>query len=174
LAVPGETAALLGAWYAASVVIGRLICGALLDRLWSPGVGFVALSGPVLGLLVFLGHAPPLWLMAVGVALVGLSQGAEGDMLAFFTARYFGLKAFGVIFGILGMCFGVAVAIGGVAGGMLFDRVGDYHLNLELGSVLSAAAAISLLASGLLRGRTGAAPSAEAMEAAALSISAGG
>jgi MFS family permease len=164
LGAPGRTAALLGAWYATSVVVGRLICGTLLDRLWSPGVGFVALSGPVLGLLVFLIHAPPLWMMAGGVALVGLSQGD--------AAGYFGLKAFGVIFGILGLCFGVAVAIGGVAGGVLFDRVGDYHLNLELGSALSAAA-ISLLASGLLRRKTAPTPPVDDIEAAALSVSAG-
>jgi predicted MFS family arabinose efflux permease len=171
MGIPGPKAALLGVWYAASVVIGRLICGALLDRIWPPGVGFVSLSAPVIGLLLFLTGAPPIWLLAVGILLVGFSFGAEGDMLAFFTARYFGLKSFGAVFGVLGMALGVAVAIGGAAGGFLFDLRHNYHLNLELGSGLAAVSACSLLASGMVRGKAAPSLSAAEVETAALSVS---
>jgi MFS family permease len=173
MGIPGPKAALLGVWYAASIVIGRLVCGALLDRLWAPGVGFVSLSAPVIGLLLFLTPAPPIWLLAVGILLAGYSFGAEGDMLAFFTARYFGLRSFGAVFGILGMALGVAVAIGGAAGGFLFDARHNYQLNLELGSGLAAASALSLLASGLLRRRVSPGLSTADVETAALSAPAG-
>jgi MFS family permease len=161
LGVPGPRAALLGVWYAASVSIGQLVNGSLLDRLWPPGVGFVALSVPVGGLLLFLGGSPPIWLLALALLLVGYAFGAEGGMLAFFTARYFGLKSFGAIFGVLGMALGVSVAIGGASAGFLFDLRHNYHLNLQLGSALAAISATCLLASGLLSSKgaaTGSAP----------------
>ena len=153
LSVPGSTAALLGVWYAASVIVGRLGAGVLLDRLWPPAVGAVALSGPIIGMPLFLAADPSLTGMLIGAALVGLSTGAEADMLAFFAARYFGLKRFGAIFGVLGLFFGLSVAIGGIAAGFAFDRAGDYRLVLILGSILAGVSTMSLLASGLARGR---------------------
>lgn len=153
LGVPGQTAALLGAWFAASVIVGRLGAGFLLDRLWAPAVGAVAMSGPILGMPLFLAADTSLAVMVVGAALVGLSTGAEADMLAFFAARYFGLKRFGAIFGVLGLFFGLSVAIGGIGAGFLFDRAGDYRFVLMLGAVLAAISSVSLLASGLVRGR---------------------
>jgi MFS family permease len=173
MGIPRSQAALLGVWFAASVVIGRLICGSLLDRFWAPGVGFVCLCAPVIGLLLFLG-APPLWLLVVGILLVGFSFGAEFDTLAFFTARYFGLRSFGAIIGVLGMAVGVSTAIGGALGGLLFDLRGDYSLNLVLGSGLAAVSAFSLLASGLLRGKVSADVLAAEVETAAMSVSASG
>jgi MFS family permease len=159
LGVPGSTAALLGAWYAASVIVGRVGAGFLLDRLWPPAVGAVALSGPILGMPLFLAADPSLVTLLAGAALVGLSTGAEADMLAFFAARYFGLKWFGAIFGVLGLFFGLSVAIGGIAAGFAFDRAGDYRLVLILGAVLAAVSAVSLLASGVAKGRRPGRPS---------------
>jgi MFS family permease len=153
LSVPGATAALLGAWFAASVIVGRLGAGLLLDRLWPPAVGAVALSGPILGMPLFLAADPSMATLLVGAALVGLSTGAEADMLAFFAARYFGLKRFGAIFGVLGLFFGLSVAIGGIGAGFLFDAAGDYRLVLILGAILAAVSATGLLASGLVKGR---------------------
>jgi MFS family permease len=170
LGVPGPQAALLGVWYAASVVIGRLVCGTLLDRIWPPLVGCVSLCAPAIGLLAFLGGAPPVWLLAGAILLVGYAFGAEGDMLAFFTARYFGLRSFGAIFGVLGMALGVAVAVGGVASGFLFDRNLNYRLNLELGSCLAAMSAVALLSSGLLRRAQPPTPSGTAEQAALVTL----
>jgi MFS family permease len=153
LKVPGQTAALLGAGYAASVVLGRLTAGFLLDRLWPPLVGAIALSGPAIGLPLFIAPHPSLGLLIAGVGLVGVSTGAEGDMLAFFTARYFGLKAFGAVFGVLGMLFALSVAAGGMGAGFMFDKAGSYAPTLTIGALLALASAISLLASGLVRGR---------------------
>jgi len=173
MGIPGPRAALLGVWYAASVVIGRLVCGSLLDRMWAPGVGFVCLCAPVIALLFFLG-APALWLLVVAVLLVGFAFGAEADMLAFFAARYFGLRSFGAVFGALAMVVGISAAIGGAAGGFLFDLRGDYNLNLILASGLSAVSALSLLASGLLRGKASPDVPAAEVESAALSAAASG
>jgi MFS family permease len=167
MGIPGAKAALLGVWYLASVVIGRLICGSLLDRIWAAGVGFVCLTAPVIGLLLFVGGARPIWVLVVGTLMAGFSFGAEADMMAFFIARYFGLRAFGAVLGMVGMAVGVAAAIGGAVGGMLFDLRHNYNLNLVLGSGLSAVSAFSLLASGLLSGKVARDLPAAAVETAA-------
>jgi MFS family permease len=148
LKMPGVAAALLGSWYFATIVAGRLLTGVLLDRFWAPAVGCLALSGPAIGFLAFL-HPHSIWIYGAGVALVGLAQGAEGDLLAYFTARYFGLKAFGAIFGVLGLCLGISLAIGEAAAGLSFDHFKSYEPVLKAGALLAMVGALSLLGSGL-------------------------
>jgi len=171
LGMPGPIAALLGAWYSGMVVVGRLICGALLDRLWPPGVAFTALLLPVVGMGLFLSHAPPFWLLACAATLVALSQGADADVLAFFAARYFGLRSVGVVMGVLGLACGTALALGATLSGFSFDRTGSYHLMLKVAAGLSALSAVCLLTSGLLEGRRFPTPSAIAVEETATEIS---
>lgn len=153
LGVPGGTAALLGALFSSAVMVGRLGAGVLLDRLWPPLVGAVALSGPILGLPLFLVADPSLAILGLGAVLVGLSTGAEVDLLAFFVARYFGLGQFGSIFGVVALFFGLAIGVGGVSAGVLFDRTGDYRLVLALGAALAAVSVASFFAAGLAIGR---------------------
>lgn len=171
--IPGSTAAWIGSWYLATVVVGRLVCGALLDRLWSPGVAAVAMALPILGASIFLLPAPPFWLLVGGATLIGLSQGADGDVLAFFAARYFGLKAYGVLMGTLGLIAGLAGVAGAVMGGTVFDRTGNYDPMIHLVMGLSVGAAASILVSGLVRGRNFATPSAVTIEETATERSAG-
>ena len=153
--IPGRSAALIGAWASASVVIGRIGCGFLLDRFWPPLVASMAVVSPLFGFLVMLQPNPSIPAYALGVVLVGLAQGAEGDILAFFTARYFGLRSFGAIFGPLAMVFGVAYASGGFVGATIFDRTGSYDLMLKGGCLMSLLAAACLFTSGLLRSSAG-------------------
>lgn len=158
LGVPGAKAAVLGAWYAGIVVVGRIGCGVLLDWLWPPAVASAALVLPVAGALMLMIDAPPFWTIAAGASLIALSQGADGDVLGFFIARYFGLKAYSVILSVLGMACGIALALGAVLGGYSFDRTGDYQLMLASVAVLSLISAIALLASGIVRGKSHAVP----------------
>lgn len=143
------TAALMGSLYAGMVLVGRVLVGVLLDRFWAPAVAALALSGPMLGLLIFIPEQSDIWPVMLGISLVALAQGAEGDILAFFTAKFWGLKSFGVIFGVLGMVLGVSVAAGGMLAGFAFDLFGDYRAVLLVGSALSVIAAGSILATGL-------------------------
>ncbi len=153
LRVAGPDAAMLGSWFAVSVIAGRLGAGVLLDRFWPPMVGAIALCGPVLGLPLFLAPDPSWVALMVATTLVGLSSGAEGDMLAFFTARYFGLRSFGAIFGLLGMLYGLAVAAAGIGAGFSFDVAGTYRPMLVMGTVLAAVSAATMLLAGFIKAR---------------------
>jgi len=95
--------------FAAALIVGRLGLGYLLDRFWAPLVAQLTLLPAALGCLILSGTPSPLG--AVGAAaLVGLASGAELDLLAFLTARYFGRQYFARIYGML--YFGVAAAAG--------------------------------------------------------------
>lgn len=151
--VDGRTAALLGAWQGVATLLGRVCVGALADRLWPPMVGAVALGAPALGLVIFLGAGSELVPIAVGIGLVVFAFGAETDLMGFFSARYFGLRAFAAVAGALAVFAGLTLSAGSMIAGFMFDRFGDYQHVLQIGAALSAVAAASILASGLVRGR---------------------
>jgi MFS family permease len=151
--VDGRTAALLGVWQAVVTVVGRMSFGALIDRFWPPLVGGLAFAAPLFGLVIFLDAGARLPLLAAGIAMVAIAFGAETDLLAYFTSRYFGLRAFGAVTGALGLFYGVSFALGAVIAGFSFDRVRSYDLVLGAGAALSGVAAVAVFSSGLLRRR---------------------
>ncbi len=114
-----------------TIIVGRVACGYLVDRLFAPYVGAVFLMGPAIGLAVLaLDHGTsPAFLAAV---LLGLGIGAEFDLLSFFVSRYFGLKAYGKIYGFMYGAFQVGAGIGVVLMGAAFDHLGSYTAGLWL------------------------------------------
>jgi MFS family permease len=62
--------------------------------------------------------------------LVGLGMGAEADIIAYLTSRYFGLRSFGLIYGFLFAAFTLAGALGPVLMGVGFDHLGSYRAPL--------------------------------------------
>ena len=115
----------------------------MFDRFQTP---MVALPTFVIGLLGFLvihlGQTAPT-LMLAG-ALIGIGRGAEGVVPAYFTTRYFGLAAFGQIFGLI---YGVTVissGIGPVLMGISFDTLGSYGPTL-IGAEIGLAVCVVLI-----------------------------
>jgi predicted MFS family arabinose efflux permease len=151
---PG-VAALLGSWYAVAAILGRLAVGSLLDRLSPIWVGAFALGAPAVALLIFFfAGGDQVAALAVAVALFAVANGAEADVVCFQGARYFGLRANGRLNGVLGATSAVAIAIGAMASGYAFDRLGSYDAVLLAGVASSAVAAVALFASGWSGRRT--------------------
>jgi len=116
-----------------SVVAGRLVTGWLLDRVPAAAIAatIFALSG--MG-SVILGAASRSGAVAAG-ALLGLSLGAEVDVLSYMTSRYFTLSAYGEIYGYLYGVFSIGAAAGPVLTGLIREREGTY-LPALIGSAL--------------------------------------
>jgi len=66
------------------------------------------------------------------VALVGVGQGVEIDLVAFMTARYFGLRNYATIYGFCVLVIGIFTNVAAVAIGRMYDRFGDYNLALGI------------------------------------------
>lgn len=147
--VAPAVAALLGSWYAGMVFIGRVGVGVLLDRLSPAAVGFVALLAPAAGYLLLLPpDAPQFAVAALALTAVGLAHGAEGDLLAFYGARYFGRRMFGTIVGTLGVTIGVSIALGGLLFAAVVDHTGSYSAPLIAGAAATTVAAFAVLICG--------------------------
>lgn len=98
----GQTAALAGLF----LIVGRIGTGWLVDRFFAPWIAAAAMGVSALciaGLSLFGANAGVL-----GAIAIGLANGAEVDLLGYFTARYFNLKAYGRIYGIF-----YAIYVGG-------------------------------------------------------------
>lgn len=108
-------------------IIGRLGTGLLLDRFPGQFVGasIFALGVAACALLLLLGHAPAA--QTAAAAMIGLTLGAEVDVIAYLGARHFGLRSFGVLFGGLVSALALGAALGPLAAGLTFDVHGTYE-----------------------------------------------
>jgi MFS family permease len=137
--IAASMAATLTGVLAGSVLIGTLVSGTLIDRIWAPLVACLFSLGPMLGCLLLLGPAPSVTTALLAAMLVGMAQGAEIDIVAYLAARYFGMRHYSAIYGSTVMAMVLMSVIGQVGIGILHDRFGDYRPAL-----LAAAAALAL------------------------------
>jgi len=147
-AIDGQSAALMASVFGVSVVASRLGAGVLLDRFWAPGVAFATLVLPAIGILLLAGQQHNLAITALGVILLGVAQGAEGDQVAFFVARFFPLGLYSRIFSVLMVCISASLGVGGILYGYTFDKTGNYDLVLYASSALFIFAGVCMLLLG--------------------------
>lgn len=123
---------------------GRIVCGWMLDRwsYWYSGAIFI--GAQVLGGLIIVagwdGAAP-----FVAAALIGSAIGAETDIMPVVLRHFFGMKAFGRIYGAAFAFFYLGGAIGPVMMGVGFDRMHSYQAVLT-GLIVADIAALACFA----------------------------
>jgi MFS family permease len=124
-----------------AIIIGRIICGWCLDRFWGPYVATCFFILPMIG-IALLGGGWEYPVPLIGAALCGAGIGAEIDLMAFFISRYFGLKAYGKIYGVMFMLFNVGTGLGPTLSGRAFDM---FHSYTQIFIVYEIALAITCL-----------------------------
>lgn len=142
-----EAAALIGL-IGVSALLGALLTGMLVDRIWAPLVACVFTLGPAIGCLMLLPESIELWVAIVALVLLGLGQGAEIDVVAFMIARYFGLRSYASIYGLSVFFIATMVALGGSLIGLSYDYFGDYDAALLVAACSFVISACSYLAMG--------------------------
>ncbi len=139
--LPGETAGWITGMVGIAVMVSRVVIGFLIDRIFAPRVALVVFLLSAAGMFVLsTGNAAGFAIPAA--LLLGLSMGAEIDLLAYLAGRYFGLKSFAVIYGLLFSAFLVGTALGPWAYGEAYDRYDSYSAMLAAGGGCCALAAI--------------------------------
>jgi MFS family permease len=124
-----------------TIFISRIGVGYLVDRFFAPTVAVYIFGLSALGLLSFaLGASGQIAL--VSAIFIGLSLGAEVDLMAYLASRYFGLRSFASIYGIL--LSGIVVGAGAapVSFALWFDISGSYTGVLLISVVLNLIAVI--------------------------------
>jgi len=142
--IAAERAVAVFAAIGPSLIVGRLLCGWLLDRFHGPYVAVAFIAMPALGVLVLLSSADAK-VTAAGAVLVGLGLGAEVDLIGYLQSRYFGLRAFGQVYGYLFAIFTVGAALGPFLMGATFDMFGSYRPTLMAFFVVLLGAALAML-----------------------------
>jgi MFS family permease len=120
-----EAAAGVASTIGIALIFGRVLAGYLLDKFFAPFVAIIFLSGPILGMII-LSQTSGGSVAVLSAMLLGVGVGAEVDVIAYMVSRYFGLKAFGEIYGYLFGVFVVGTGLGPLAMGYGFDNFGDY------------------------------------------------
>lgn len=113
------------------VIFGRLLGGYLLDIFHAPYVAICFLVGPFIGYAYFQSGIDPSFAF-VPVLLFGIGMGAEFDVIPFLVTRYFGLKNFGLIYGINISTFSIGTGAGPTIMGIGFDKYGNYEISIMI------------------------------------------
>ena len=132
----GSYAAILGA----SVMIGRLLTGVLIDYIFAPRVVAVVFTLVAIG--CFLLGCGVVQYAIFGAIALGLGIGAEVDLIGYFTAKYFGLRHYGSIYGAMYSIFSLGAILSPTIAGFIWDKTGDYKMALFLATGLIAIAIV--------------------------------
>lgn len=127
----------------ASVIIGRLIVGFAVDRIFAPIVAAIAIAvscSGVLALAIGGEHAPLIAALAIGFAM-----GAEADLIGYLVARYFPGSAYGRTYGLQYSIFLLGMSASPVWIAVVRDANPTYQPALIGSAILMAVSALVFL-----------------------------
>jgi len=130
--------------FALAVLIGRIGIGGLFDRFDARRVATIVTAGGIVGSLLLTSSAP-VSMVLPAVILIGLLQGAETDVLAYFVARHYARTSFGTVYGMLFTISMLGTAMGVIGFGHLFDRYQSYDAALIAAAVVLVPACFAYL-----------------------------
>lgn len=129
--LPLEAASIAGAM-ALIAAVGRLGTGMLVDRMFVPPLAAALLAFAMLASIWLAGDGDiGFWGALVAVAGIGLAQGTELSLVSYLAARYFGMRSYGAIYGVLFGAYAFGCFAGPIAMGAAFDILGSYELALK-------------------------------------------
>lgn len=138
-----QTAAYCQTSLGIGLIFGRVLSGYLMDRFFAPYVAaaFTLLFGVGVSILAIGAGG---FMVFVAAICVGLSLGSEISETAYLVSRYFGPRAYGMIYGFMFAAFQLGSAIGPPALGRYYVLAGDYV------NALWALVALALIAAALV------------------------
>jgi MFS family permease len=136
--LPDSTAALMISAFALSSISGRILSGFALDYLPSHLVSAVSFALPVIGLLLLASPLDTALVVAIAVILIGLTFGAEGDIVPYLVTRYFPIPVYSTTLGLLTAGIGAAMGGGAAVLSQTLKTAGGYDTYLILSAVSAA------------------------------------
>jgi MFS family permease len=149
-----EAAASMAGFIGISVLGGRVLAGFLLDHLRASLLSMAFMALPALGCLLWGSGVSAVSGALLAAIFVGMAGGAEFDLVAYMTSRYFGLRHYGKLYGILFSFVIAGAAIGPLMFGLGYDFLGSYDPVLLTAAGLFVVGGISQLFLGAYPGGT--------------------
>ncbi len=149
-----------------AIIGGRMLSGYFLDFVWGPFVAMVFFGLSIIGMgILATGATGPLAL--VGAVFCGGGIGAEIDIMGFMLSRYFGMRNFGKIYGLIFAAFNLGTGFGPAISGWTYDFYGkSYTPILIVYMVMLGLVCLALLTLGQYAYKPAESPAAEARKAA--------
>ena len=146
--VTSSLATWLVSLYAGGVIVGRFLSGIALDKVSPQLVAMVALGLPAVGFIALASPLDAPWLLTGSILLIGLAQGAEGDVGAYLISRTFDMRHFSFTYSFLIASMGVAMAVGSVALSFTLRVTESFNLFLILAAALTVVGAFCFIMTG--------------------------
>ncbi len=139
-----EDAALIVSILGGASVAGRLLLGWILDYFEGSYIatGSLLLAGAGLFLL---GRGQSFHTAAVAATIAGLGMGCEFDLMPYMLKRYFGIRSFSTMYGLIYTVYAAAGAAAPLILGRIYDLTGSYTRIMSIFSGFTAAAGLCML-----------------------------
>jgi len=118
-------------------ILGRFLIGMTIDRIGSRRAMIICFL-LLISALLWLQWARDLWMFYLFAAAYGLAHGGIYTMISPIVAEYFGVRAHGVLFGIVAFVGNIGGAVGSVVAGYIFDVTVSYSLAFWICTAVSA------------------------------------
>jgi nitrate/nitrite transporter NarK len=130
--------------------VGRIVCGITLDLFSTRAVTVISMGLPAFGFLLLASDMNSLPVISFAMFLVGLSVGAESDLICYLVSRYFKLRIYGTTLGLVHTTTFLSSAVGGLAIGLTLMVSDSYtpFLYIAAGSILVGSLLFLLLPKG--------------------------
>lgn len=148
--LPDASAALMVSALGLASVTGRFVFGFAVDHLSPPKVAAFGFALPVAGLLLLASPLDSLGWVTTAIVLIGLAFGSEADVIPVLVTRYFGIRLFGTVLGMLTAAMGAGMSLGTVLLALVLRATHSFTAHLL---VCAAAAGIGSLLFLLLSGQ---------------------
>ena len=120
------TAVMIGGSYGLSMIIGQILSGVAMDRFSARWVAALWLVVQSVSLALLMLPPRPIALPIGAVFLFGISMGGMAPTFPYLTSRYFGLRSFGRLFGIIASLSALGFATGPLLAGYVYDVSASY------------------------------------------------
>jgi MFS family permease len=125
--VVGRSASIMVSAYAMGMLAGRFISGLALDRLPPRLVATFGLSISAFGLVAMSLGGGSIAGLSICVLAIGLSFGAESDILAYLIYRYFGVRTYSTVFGMLSSVISISAMLGALSLSLVLRSTASYR-----------------------------------------------
>ncbi len=141
----GRDIAFVASLLGISSVAGRFLLGWLLDFVKGSYIAVASLLAAGTGMLM-LAHAYSFRSAAPAAFVAGLGAGCELDLVPYMLRRYFGLRSFSTLYGLVYSTFAVAGAIAPLVLGHSYDKTGSYTGMMDAFCTVTLVAALAMMA----------------------------
>lgn len=118
--------------FAIGTLAGRFICGVALDRFPPHLVAAFGMALSAIGLFLVASTIDSTPILMLAILLVGLSFGAEGDLVSFLVVRAFGVRVYSTVMGMMTAAISIAASLGAILLGVILKNGGGFAPFLTL------------------------------------------